>query len=323
MSYYRTEPIDSPMVWNTNSMLPNDGIETLDDACLEELRTTATALEANPLPITLLQADDFEMPACHKLFARIKNTLDNGVGFAIVERLLLDEIAPETAIKLYWLLLSLLSRPVAQKWDGQMVYDVVDTGGKATAGSGVRSSKTNAGQIYHTDNSFNLPPNYVGLLCCQPSMAGGVSGLISFDSVYNQLLAQHPTVLPRLHQPFLFDRQREHAPDDDLVSSNPVFEYDREILNARLATSLIRQGYAVAERDIDADGDNALEALDEVMESDHLGKTFEFERGQIQIINNRRIGHRRTAFIDWPEPERKRHMVRLWLRKHGRPFYLG
>ena len=54
-----------------------------------------------------------------------------------------------------------------------------------------------------------------------------------------------------------------------------------------------------------------------------LGKMFKFERGQIQIVNNRRLGHRRTAFRDWDEPERRRHLVRIWLRKTGRPFYQG
>ena len=51
--------------------------------------------------------------------------------------------------------------------------------------------------------------------------------------------------------------------------------------------------------------------------------TFHFEPGQIQLVNNRLLGHRRTAFQDWPEAERKRLLVRLWLRGWGRPFYNG
>ncbi|MDP7393370.1 MAG: TauD/TfdA family dioxygenase, partial [Alphaproteobacteria bacterium] len=52
-------------------------------------------------------------------------------------------------------------------------------------------------------------------------------------------------------------------------------------------------------------------------------KEFFFEPGQIQIVDNRRCGHRRTGFVDWPEPDRRRHLVRLWLRGSGRPFYNG
>ena len=50
---------------------------------------------------------------------------------------------------------------------------------------------------------------------------------------------------------------------------------------------------------------------------------FDFQAGQIQIVDNRCIGHRRTGFEDWPEPERRRHLVRLWVRNQGRPFYAG
>ena len=50
---------------------------------------------------------------------------------------------------------------------------------------------------------------------------------------------------------------------------------------------------------------------------------FQFETGQIQFLNNRVIGHRRTRFTDWPEGHRKRLLVRLWLRDQGRPFYNG
>ena len=67
----------------------------------------------------------------------------------------------------------------------------------------------------------------------------------------------------------------------------------------------------------------AIRALQEVSERSGLGKDFTFERGQIQIANNKRLAHRRTAFRDWPEPERRRHLVRMWLRDSGRPFYMG
>ena len=54
-----------------------------------------------------------------------------------------------------------------------------------------------------------------------------------------------------------------------------------------------------------------------------MDASFHFEPGQIQIINKRVIGHRRMEFIDWPEADRKRLLVRLWLRDQGRPFYNG
>jgi len=66
-----------------------------------------------------------------------------------------------------------------------------------------------------------------------------------------------------------------------------------------------------------------LEALEEAMRAPGQALNFYFEPGQIQFVNNRLLGHRRTGFRDWPEPERKRLLVRLWLRNWGRPFYNG
>ncbi len=37
------------------------------------------------------------------------------------------------------------------------------------------------------------------------------------------------------------------------------------------------------------------------------------EPGDVQLINSHVTFHNRTAFEDWPEPERRRHLLRLWL----------
>src|SRR5215470_13202344 len=48
---------------------------------------------------------------------------------------------------------------------------------------------------------------------------------------------------------------------------------------------------------------------------------IEFKPGDIQLIHNHVILHDRTDYEDWPEPERKRHLLRLWLcPPNGRPL---
>ncbi|MFP6741077.1 MAG: TauD/TfdA family dioxygenase [Alphaproteobacteria bacterium] len=311
------------MSWEAETVLPNDGIFELDRACLAELQAAAALIEANPLPVEALLPDDFPLPHCRALMATVKQNLEHGTGFAIIDRMPLDDFEPAMAINLHWLLMSLCGRIVAQKWDGTMVYDVTDTGRRPAAGNGVRSSKSNEGQGYHTDNAFGLPPDYVTLMCLQPAMAGGISGLATFDSIHNRMLDRHGDVLARLYQPFYYDRQREHAPDDSLISTGSIFEFDGETLRATLATDLNRQGYELAGEDMGDEARAALAAIDAVRQEPSLGKVFSFERGQIQLVNNRRIGHRRTAYTDSPDPALKRHLIRIWLRNHGRPFYHG
>ena len=108
-----------------------------------------------------------------------------------------------------------------------------------------------------------------------------------------------------------------------MVLRHPLFEYDGVKLTGRLSRFQVRNGHALAALPLDAEGDAALEALDTIMKTPRFNREFFFERGQIQIIDNRRLGHRRTGFRDFPEAERKRHLVRLWLREQGRRFYNG
>jgi hypothetical protein len=39
--------------------------------------------------------------------------------------------------------------------------------------------------------------------------------------------------------------------------------------------------------------------------------------GDMQFVYNHTQLHDRTAFVDWPEPARRRHLLRLWLSIPG------
>ena len=40
---------------------------------------------------------------------------------------------------------------------------------------------------------------------------------------------------------------------------------------------------------------------------------MELQAGDVQLVHNHTLLHDRTAFEDWPDSERKRHLLRLWL----------
>src|SRR5215468_4805464 len=314
--------IDGRIAWTRATLAPDEGGARLSDACLAELLDAAAQLRVHPLPVLALDPVDFDLGHCRRAMADIREMLAHGPGFAIVDRLPLERIDRAEAVALFWLLSSLIARPVAQKWDGTMIYDVRDTG--RTPGNGVRPDITNVEQSFHTDNSYNLcPPEYVGLLCLHPSMEGGVSRIVSLIAVHNVMRQRHPDLLPRLYRPFYFDRQREHAPGDRMVTHHPILEVDGGRLAGRLSRFQVENGQALAGEPLDAEGRAALDALDSVMGRRDMTVDFHFEPGQMQFLDNRRIAHKRTAFRDWPDAERKRHLVRLWLRDRGRPFYHG
>jgi alpha-ketoglutarate-dependent taurine dioxygenase len=316
-------PIEAPSAWRRGDIRTEDYRVALDDACLDEIRRLVDELQAYPLPAILRTPQEHDLPHCRRAMAEVSRILKKGVRFAVVDRLPLDELSAAEATAIYWLLASLVARPVAQKLDGTMIYDVHDTGQQALPGSGIRPDKTNIEIRFHVDNAYNAtPPEIVGLMCLRPAKSGGVSRVLSFHTVHNELLASQRELLPRLYQPFWFDRQREFFPGEPETFAAPVFAGEGE-LHARFSLHQINSGYALKGKSVDNEGAAALAATLDIFERPGIAIDFDFAPGEIQFVDNRVLGHSRTEFEDYPEPERRRHLVRLWLRDRGRRAYQG
>ena len=315
--------VDGKKAWMRADIRRDDWFFPRSADCLAELRAILVELRAHPRSVEQIDPAHFEIPACRKLMRSVQAALDDGVRFAVVDRLPMDEISDTEAKALYWILSSLLARPVQQKLTGTLVYDVHDTGKKATPGSGVRPDQTNMDQFFHNDNSYNTTqPEYVALLCMRPAKTGGVSQVISFYTLHNELLRAHKEVIPRLYQPFWFDRQKEYLPGEPEVLSAPIFSYDGR-LKVRLGLFQAKSGCTLMNETMDEPAVTAIDTLRKIFTDEAVRFDFVMERGQIQFVNNLELCHRRTTFEDYAEPQNKRLMIRLWLRNAGTPRYQG
>jgi alpha-ketoglutarate-dependent taurine dioxygenase len=310
------------LLWRGADLPADAGRLALPAAVERELDGLVEKLARDPVPLLLLRAEEFPLDEAHGFMQTVRRQLDDGLGFAILDRLPVERWPESGSRAVWWLLASLLARPVAQKWDGTSVYDVQDLG--RPPGNGVRPDVTNVEQNFHTDNSYNNePPHYVGLLCLRTAMQGGVSGLVSFASAHEEMRRRHPDLLARLYRPFYFDRQREHAPGDAMTTYHPMFEARDGRLVGRLSRFQVLNGHKLAGVPLDDEGAAALDAFEAILNAPGLAAHFHFEPGQMQLIDNRWLGHKRSAFRDWPEAQRKRLLVRLWLRDTGSRAYNG
>jgi hypothetical protein len=316
--------ITGPAAWTRSNIGEDDYRVTLSNAAREELLEAARTLRQQPVPLLALRPDSFDLPACRAAMEDVRHILTSGVRFALLSRLPMEELALDEAKALYWMLSSMLARPVAQKLDGTIVYDVHDTGQQALPGSGIRPDKTNIDLQFHNDNAYNATmPVYVGLLCVRPSLAGGMSRVMSFYTAHNALRERHADVLSRLYQPFWFDRQREFHPGEESTFSAPLFVRDGERLSARLSLHQIRGGYALRGGTLDNETTAAIEAIKDVFADSALQFDFYLKAGDMQFVANREVGHSRTEFRDHDEVERRRLLIRLWLRDQGAQGYMG
>jgi hypothetical protein len=242
----------------------------------------------------------------------------------ILERIPVEDMTSDDARVAFWNFSGLVARPVAQKHNGALMYDVKDLGAAATPGSAVRPSVTNDFLEFHNDGAAsNAPPEYVGLLMLHDAKEGGLSRVMSVNAIYNWLLDRHPGTLDRLHREFKFDRMQERDPSEPLCLTAPFFTQSEGRLRARCGPYQMKNAFALGEMDLDDETTEAVQALDEAFEQESLMADFVLEPGQIQYVNNQTTVHSRTEFVDHPEADRRRHLLRIWLRNAGGVAHSG
>jgi hypothetical protein len=190
-------------------------------------------------------------------------------------------------------------------------------------GPTVRGDLTNEELNFHTDYGYNCPAPVVGLLVLKTAKSGGVSSVCSLGAVRQAMEERCPELLERLYQPYIWNRAREHAPDDPPTSTLPVFAATADAPPARFNPFMIFDGYKVAGTPIDNIGQAALDRMWSVMDEAQMHCEFVLEPGQIEYLGNWRVAHRRTAYEDWPGEEQRRHLVRIFLRDFGRRSFNG
>lgn len=300
---WRTDSIDDSAAWYCR----------LSEDCLSNLRRIIRHARRHTGPITEISLPDVSSDGCRECLKPALDALSSGRGFAIVER------APcevEDATAMYWTVGNFLGSPMAQNIEGTLLYDVRDTG--MDVAQGARFSVTNAESTFHNDNAFGKPlPDVVGLLCLRTAVSGGQSQLISGYALHNELLENHADVLEILYRQFHFDRRGQFEAGESPTSEFPVFQWRGGELTLRYLYYYIQVGHERAGKSLTADQRRALDAVEALLHREDFRVEFNLQPGQMLFTNNRWILHNRTAFEDDPDPERRRHYVRLWLRRRG------
>jgi alpha-ketoglutarate-dependent taurine dioxygenase len=200
-----------------------------------------------------------------------------------------------------------------QNAQGTLLYDVRDTGQRVEYGA--RFSVTNADSSFHTDASFAAAQvDYVGLLCIRTARRGGVNQLVDGRTVVAELARKAPDVLEVLSQPFHVDQRGGVRPGEAPTAFRPVIQPGVNGPVFRYLRYWIEVGHEKAGEPLTREQVDALDLLDETLRRPDLRVEFSLRTGEILWLDNRWLLHSRTAFEDHPQPELRRHLVRLWLR---------
>jgi alpha-ketoglutarate-dependent taurine dioxygenase len=312
-----TSPITDARAWRASTLDDRSAwYYPLPERCLAALERAVREQRREQRPATELRAPDYLGAACAGALGPVLAALEHGRGFVILEGVPRERYTDPELQVIYWLVGQLLGRPFEQNVQGTLLYDVRDEGKDVR--SGARFSVTRAESGFHTDNSFGEGVlDYVGLLCLHPARSGGLSQVVSGYTVHNELRARHPDALALLYEPFHIDRRGGLRPGDAPTSFFPILHWDGQGLICRYLRYWIEAGQEKAGQPLAARV-RALDALDGVLGEPELRAEFGLKPGDMFFVNNRCLLHNRTAFEDHAEPERRRHYVRLWLRRDPR-----
>jgi Taurine catabolism dioxygenase TauD, TfdA family len=279
-----------------------------------EVEAAVRAVWARGLDLAEIRRADFPLPALGQVLDRMRQELIDGRGFVVLRGLPVENWPIEESAAAYWGIGTYFGSARSQNGKGHLLGHVYDLGlGLSAINPNLRSYATNEAQGFHIDRS-----DLVALLCLRAAKSGGLSKVVSSMTVHNIMAERCPDLLERLYQPFPVDRRGEVPEGKGPFYDAPVFnEYEGRVsvLYSRLHI-MSSQRFSEARRIEPADLE-ALAMFAELADDPELRLDMDFMPGDIQILHNHTILHARSAYEDWPEPERKRHLLRLWLSPPG------
>ncbi len=287
----------------------SDWLMPLSAAEIAEVEGATKALAAREADIADIKAREFPLPTLGaRLRARVENEVLNGRGFLLLRGLPVERWTMREAATAFFGIGSHLGSARSQNGKGHVLGHVQDLG-LDVKDPNVRIYQTHERQTYHTDSC-----DIVSLLCLKTAKSGGLSALVSSTTIFNEMRRTRPDLLELLFQPLATDRRGEVPEGQKPFFEIPVFSWHKGYLTAIYQRQYIdsAQRFADAPR-LSPRQVEALDMFDALTNDPRLHMFMEFKPGDIQLVHNHTMLHDRTSFVDWPEPERRRHLLRLWL----------
>jgi hypothetical protein len=287
-------------------------IARLTGAEIAEVQRAADKLEKSFTDFTSITAAAVPLPT---LRPRLQQWLDevlNGRGFVVIKGLPVERWTKRKAAIAFLVIGVHLGALRKQNADGHLLGHVRDLGRSSTDPE-ARIYQTRERQTHHTDSC-----DVVGLLCLKTAKSGGLSSLVSSTTIFNEMRRRRPDLLRVLLDPIETDRRGEVPKGSKPYFTIPVFNWHEGLVSA-----IYQRQYIESARRFPGVAPlsplqiEALDLFDELANDPKLNLMMEFQPGDIQLVHNHTILHDRTAFEDFPEPERRRHLLRLWLAPAG------
>ena len=295
---------------------PQEWLYTLNSDDIADLESAATHFQTLKLDIGVIDKASFPLNSFARHIASLREKILTGIGFEVLRGLPVNTYSQAFAATIFCGIGAHLGLARSQNAQGHILGHVRDTGADAKSPNS-RIYQTAERQTFHTDSA-----DLVGLLCLKKAREGGESLLVSAETIYNRMKADRPDLLEKLFDPIATDRRGEIPVGGKPFVEIPVFSWHDNYLTVFYQRQYIEsaQRFPEAMR-LTPEHIEALDLFDAYANDPALHLSMQLEPGDMQFVYNHSQLHDRTGFTDWPEPERKRHLMRLWLSlQNDRPL---
>jgi alpha-ketoglutarate-dependent taurine dioxygenase len=202
-----------------------------------------------------------------------------------------------------------LGTVVPQSPRGEMVEDVRDFSDiEARDDRGYRSR----GELTpHSD-----PPTLIVLHCLQAAKSGGETYLVNVRSIHERMASIAPELLAEFYKGYLHwcvEGQKGIHQARPATDKRGIFAMRDGMVSCVYYRPFIEMAAKMAAEPLTANQVAALDLFDECASSPELALRFHLQPGQTLLLHNRTVLHARTDYEDWPEPTRRRHLLRVWI----------
>jgi hypothetical protein len=302
--------LTGPSAWFGKDMARNTQawlyrLTTEDIVDLEKAANFFLSLDIDVGEIT---KDTFPLTTFLPHIDRLSKTLLRGVGVQVLRGLNISNYSQKFTAAIFCGLGSHIGRARSQNSDGHILGHVRDVGADANDPNS-RIYQTCDRQTFHTDSA-----DVVGLVCIRKAKEGGRSLLVSAETIYNRMKAERPDLLEKLFDPIATDRRGEIPEGEKPFMEIPVLSWNQGYLSVFYQRQYIESAQRFSEAmELTPKHIEALDMFDTLANDPNLYFGMQLEPGDMQWVYNHSQLHDRAGFLDWPDPTKRRHLMRLWL----------
>lgn len=307
-----TDTSRAPHIWRAADYAdPNSWAYRLSADAVTDIDQAVAKVRARGVALDDITSADFALPALAADLAEMAGTLATGRGFVLLRGIPHDRYSDEELAIILWGIGTHLGVGVSQSQKGDRIGHVKDRG--------------ETGRYYGIGGPIEVhmdPVDVTGLMCLRPARQGGATPLMSSFAVRAVIATERPDLLAVLDEGFHYGSEVMRMPGVPLVTAHsiPVFGTAADgAPDCFYLPAAVRTQSGAGREALPVRTQEAMAMIQEVASRADMHLPMRFEPGEIQFVNNRIILHARTDYEDWPEPERKRHLLRLWLMLPGWP----